>query len=283
MTLAARKNPPQFALKSVAFAVLFTSALGCSGKGVAGQCADLPACGGDPSGTWQIQNECEFDVPQQPTSISPVASAYTTPQTPALAPPPGSPTNSGEWCSGLVYLPATSATANQLAGVAFYPAPLEFNQGNVNFTASDDPAQQLFQFTIGVKSAVQTTHFTPACLQAYGANPSCDDLTAGLLAQGTSVNYQNPSCSTASDGGCDCTYNLADTNGDSGQWRIIGNSIYTFNSPSGHPAQAMDYCVNGNTMTLSGKDGSHLLGSAGIRTMTLTKCDSGVCGDSSGT
>lgn len=269
--------------KSAAFAALLASLAACSGKGVAGNCTDYPACGGDPSGTWQIQTECQFDVYQPATAPSPIASAYTVPQTPALATPaPSTALSSGEWCSGLVYLPATSADANQLAGVAFYPAPLEFHSGFVTFTPSDDPAQQLFQFTIAVKSKPQLTHFAPACLQAYGANPSCDDITAGLIAQGTSVNYQNASCATASDGGCDCSYNLADTNGDSGQWRLIGNTIYAFNSPSGHPAQAMDYCVNGNTMTLSGKDGSHLLGSAGIRTMTLTKCDSGACGDATG-
>jgi len=272
-----------FARTSAAALVLAVSSLACSGKGVAGNCPDLPACGGDPSGTWQIQSECQFDVPQQPSSLSPIASAYTTPQTPALAPPPASATNSGEWCSGLVYLPPSASSSNALGGIAFYTAPLDFSQGDVTFTPADDPAKQIFQFTIGVKSQLQSTHFTPACLQAYGANPSCDDLTAALLAQGTSVNYQNPSCTTAPDNGCDCTYYLADTNGDSGQWRIIGNTIYTFNSPSGHPAQAMDYCVSGNTMTLSGKDGSHLLGSPGIRSMKLIKCDSGACGDASGT
>ncbi len=279
MTLSvSRWQSGSLSLKGVAVAALVAGSLGCSGKGVAGNCPDLPACGGDPSGTWQINSECEFDVPQQPSSLSPIASAYTTPQTPALAAPPASSTNSGEWCSGLVYLPAGTTGSNAIGGIAFYTAPLDFSQGNVTFTASDDPATQLFQFTIGVKSSVQTTHFTPTCLQAYGANPSCDDLTAALLAQGTSVNYQNPSCTTASDNGCDCTYNLADTNGDSGQWRVLGSTIYTFNSPSGHPAQAMDFCVNGSTMTLSGKDGSHLLGSAGIRSMQLTKCDSGSCG-----
>jgi hypothetical protein len=166
-----------------------------------------------------------------------------------------------------------------IGGVAFYPAPLEFLQGNVTFTASDDPAKQFFQFTIAVASREQLTHFSPACLQAYGANPTCDDLTAGLLAQGTAVNYQHPQCTTASDQGCDCTYTLADTSGDSGNWRIIGNTIYTFNHPSRNPPEAMDYCVNGNTMTLSGKDGSHLIGSAGVRSMVLTKCDASGCGD----
>ncbi|HEY4105993.1 MAG TPA: hypothetical protein VGM44_18960 [Polyangiaceae bacterium] len=263
-------------------AALFTAvfcAVGCNGKGVAGDCPDQPACGGDPSGVWEVQSECQFDVPKAPLTTSPIASAYMTPQSPALASGGAPPTNSGDWCSGLVYLPPSSTNTNPLAGIAFYQPPLDFREGNVTFTASDDPTQQLFQFTVAITSGPQLTHFTPACLQAYGANPSCDDLTAGLIAEGTSVNYQNPQCTLAADQGCDCSYTIGDTSGDSGDWRIIGNSIYLFNSPSGNPPQTMDYCVQGDTMTLSGKDGSHLNGSAGVRSMVLKKCGASGCGD----
>jgi hypothetical protein len=263
--------------KTAVFTALFC-AVGCSGKGVAGNCPDLPACGGDPSGVWEVQSECQFDVPKPPLTASPIASAYSTPQTPALSAPSDATTNSGDWCSGLVYLPPSASSSMALGGIAFYPPPLDFKDGNVTFTASDDPAKQLYQFTIAISSTPQLTHFSPACLQAYGANPSCDDLTAGLLAEGNSVNYQNPVCALAADQGCDCRYTIADTSGDSGNWRIEGNAIYLFNSPSGNPPQVMDYCVQGDTMTLSGKDGSHLIGSAGVRSMVLTKCGPNGCG-----
>jgi hypothetical protein len=254
--------------------------VGCSGKGVAGKCADVPACGGDPSGLWEVQSECQFDVPKVPVT-SGIPSAYTTPQSPDLASPPPAATTSGDWCSGLVYYAPSAANGGTIGGIQFYPAPLDFRHGTVNFTPGADASTQLYQFTIQIATVPQLTHFTPTCLQAHGANPTCDELTAGLAAQ-TLPNYQNVACKAASDNGCDCTYDLGDTTGDSGSWQIVGNSIYMFNSPSGNPPQVADYCVNGNTMTLSGKDGSHLIGSAGIRSMVLTKCADASCGSDAG-
>ncbi len=275
---ASRANP----VKMVALLAALAALAGCSGKGVAGKCPDLPACGGDPSGVWQVQSECQFDVPKAPVSTGSIASAYTTPQTPALASPPPTPTNSGDWCSGLVYYAASASDGGTIGGIQFYPAPLDFLKGTVTFTPGADAASQLYQFTIQVATTPQLTHFTPTCLQAYGANPTCDELTYGLAHQSL-PNYQNVACTTAADQGCDCTYDLGDTTGDSGSWRIEGNTIYTFNNPSGNPPQAMDFCVNGNTMTLSGKDGSHLSGSTGVRSMLLTKCDASGCGSDAGT
>jgi len=237
---------------------------GCSGKGVAGSCKDIAACGGDPTGTWTIGNVCQFDVTSPPLLMSPTAPGYLTPQTPALADPAPNPTTAGDWCSGLIYLPPPAAgMGSPVAGIQFWPAPLAFSGGSVAFEADHNYT------VITTLDAAQTTHFSQACLQAYGAKPSCAELTTGLQTV-SNPNYQNLECRDASDGGCDCDYTLEGTGSDSGTWAVKGNQIIEYSSSSGKPPQAVDFCVDGSTLTLGGANGASL-GTAGLRSLTATK------------
>jgi hypothetical protein len=255
-----------------ALALLGTA--GCAGKGTAGSCGDIASCGGNPVGKWTATGVCQFAVPQQPLLMAPAPPANTTPQSPNLAAPPPTPTTAGDWCSGLVYLSPQVVAAQQDAGTStgpvqqinFWSAPLNFQQATVAF--NDDKSYSL---TITVSSP-ETTHFAPACLRAYGANPTCDELTAGLLTA-PNPNYGDLTCSTASDGGCDCSYVLEGTQGNTGTWSIVDNIMYAYNPLSQDPPQAMNFCVSGapglETMTLSGHNGAHLPGAVGVRSMAL--------------
>jgi hypothetical protein len=218
-----------------------------------------------------VQSVCEFKNPQPPTSMAALPPGYTTPQTPALASPQPSLVTAGDWCSGLVYLPPSASGSGMIGNIQFYAPPLDFEQGTVSFNADN----HLYEI-VNTQKYDYTTHFTPSCLQAYGASPTCQELSDALNAQPL-PNYQDLSCANASDGGCDCTYTLSGTGGDNGTWEVVGSTLYEFPSLSGLPPQAVDFCAQGDTMTLSGKNGSHLNGTAGMRSMFLTKCTDGVC------
>jgi hypothetical protein len=214
---------------------------------------------------------CEFKNPQPPTSMAALPPGYTTPQTPALANPQPNLVTAGDWCSGLVYLPPSASGSGMIGNIQFYAPPLDFERGTVSFNAES----HLYEI-VNTQKYDYATHFTPACLQAYGASPTCQELSDALNAQPL-PNYQDLSCANASDGGCDCAYTLSGTGGDNGTWEVVGSTLYEFPSLSGLPPQAVDFCAQGDSMTLSGKNGSHLNGTAGMRSMFLTKCTDGVC------
>lgn len=243
----------------------------CSGKGVAGKCADIAACGGDPVGVWKIDSMCEFNEASQPLLTVPIPSAISSPQTPALAGAPPSPTTSGDWCSGLVYLPPAAATNGTIGNVQFFARPLQFVKGNIAFLADGSYSTNIFG------ASPEKTHFTRSCLNAYGANPTCAELQEGLNAQPL-VNYVELTCADGADSGCDCVYKLAETAGAVGTWRVDGTTMLQFPN-RGDAAQQSDFCSDGQTMTMGGKAGTHLLASSGRRTMTMTKCADPSCGE----
>jgi hypothetical protein len=245
----------------------------CGGKGVAGKCADIAACGGDPVGVWKIESMCEFNEASQPLLTVPIPSAISSPQTPALAGAPPSPTTTGDWCSGLVYLPPTAATNGTIGNVQFFAKPLQFVKGNIAFLADGSYSTNIFG------ASAELTHFTRGCLNAYGANPTCVDLQEGLNAQPL-VNYVELTCSDGADNGCDCSYKLAETAGAIGTWRVEGSTLYQFGSRGEAPQQS-DFCVapDGQSMNFGGKAGTHLLASSGRRSMALSKCADPSCGE----
>lgn len=246
--------------------VLATAIAGCGGKGVAGYCPDTAACGGDLTGVWQIGNVCEFGEPTPPLLVVPSPPAVSVPQTPALATTaPPTATVSGDWCSNLVYY-ATSAQQDgtKLGGGTFYARPRSLVKGTAAFLADHT-------YNLGtVGEAKETTHFPRSCLTAYGANPTCSELTKALN-DATFANIVDMSCADASDTGCDCTYVVTESGGSMGTWRADGGTLIIYPISGGAP-QPADYCVQGNTLTMGGKNGAHLNASAGTRTLTMTRC-----------
>jgi hypothetical protein len=122
-------------------------------------------------------------------------------------------------------------------------------------------------------------HFTPTCIQAHGAHPTCAQLTASIASYiaGGFVNYNDFACNDASDGGCDCTYNYGEGTGETGRFAVVGSQVYIFDAPSGKPPHAMDFCIQGDTMTIAGHNGSHLFGSPGLRSLVMTSCSGATC------
>ena len=251
-------------------------AAGCSGKGVTGTCSDVGACGGDPSGSWLVQSTCQYDVAPPVLRQTPIAAGYTTPQTPNAAVPPPSNVTSGEWCQNLVYSPDNSVLVSLYAD-----GPLEYELGG---TMSFDPVTGNYTATMRVSHQF-ATHFTPACITAHGAHPTCDQLTQSISGylSGAFVNYNDFLCHNATDGGCDCTYKYGEGVGETARYAHVGNELYILDAMSGKPPHSYDFCIQGNTMTVGGHNGSHLFGSDGLRSMVMTRCSGISCNLSAGT
>jgi hypothetical protein len=239
----------------------------CEGKGVGGSCSDQPGCGGNLVGTWTVNGVCQYlvngassDPPAQPDLI--------TPQTPSLATPQPQ-TSTGDWCQGLVIVPAMGGGIT-VANTNFFPTPSQFEMGTLEF---DTGGAYTFRLT---SIATSHVHLTQACIAAYGATTDCAGLVAALKA-GVNPNYDTDTltCNVASDGdGCDCNVQLGDSGFDMGTWALDSTQtvVYETSTNGGKGPQAASFCVNGNQLTLSGYNGATLAGGpAGLRTLTALR------------
>ncbi len=294
---------------ALSFAVAALAA-GCNNYGATGRCGAGATCGGDPSGSWAVADGCEFQPvrPTQPIDTSKFMGTVGT-QWPALiAPPQPQPTlvqqtQSGDWCSTLL---VTGSGASTMVTNVFlwHEAPLvDPADSKVSFFAADHSYTTRLMLTTKKLAPEQrarnATHFAPRCLQANGGNPSCADLGAALttfyMAATPTVpsTFDNFNCTqSASDGGCDCSYDMNILVTDSGRWLQPNNANNTFDpgqpmvqetdallfngveidsqGPSPGMTFKTDLCRGGNELELSGNNGTPLLGVYGLVNLTLT-------------
>ncbi|HEX3850980.1 MAG TPA: hypothetical protein VHW01_08440 [Polyangiaceae bacterium] len=287
--LAARRS------SALVFALL---AAACSGKGRDGSCTDGAICGGDPSGSWDVVGSCQYAADTIDQQFSP-REQIQTPQPPVLTDSPVAATTNGDWCSRLYYSPTDVDPMHPNSKVLVvdlpHPAPpLAGGQISFNNASGSTPANYQVSLSFATSSS---THFTVQCVQFGGASPSCGDLAtnlqqfyvskAGVNAQGMmqAPSFANIACNAASDGGCDCSYDYKVTLTDVGTWQGLGNVISEAGDPgaylyNGQPAAASQeptkallasFCRAGNTLSLSGYDGSFISGAPGLRVLSLSE------------
>ena len=281
---------------ALVFALLLVTA--CSGKGRDGTCSDGPICGGNPTGTWDVVGSCQYaaDAIDQPFSPR---EQVQIPQPPVLTSSPVAATTNGDWCSRLYYspidVPATSLNSKVLTVDLPHLAP-GLAGGQVSFNSATSTTPPSYQVSLSFASS-NATHFTPQCIQFGGATPTCGELAinlqqfyvtkAGSNGQGVmqAPTFTGIACNTASDGGCDCTYDYQIALTDFGTWQAVGNTIseasdlaaYQYNgqpaAASQQPtkAQLASFCQTGDTLTLSGYNGSSLSSAPGLRVLSLSK------------
>ena len=247
---------------------------GCNGKGVGGSCADVTACGGDPSGDWKIVSACQFDNSQPKNPNDSVTSRYTAPQSPALAPPATSSGSSGDWCQALSFITPSDGTASSLL-LRLNSEPVAYVLGGVVSAASEAATPVPFGAVLSVENHF-AVHFSPTCLGAHGVPPTCSALTA-FAAGGAFLNYNDFVCDNAGDGGCDCSYLYYEGTTESAYYQIVGSQLVIVNSASRLPPRTYDYCVQGDTMTMGGHNGIGLFGSKNLRWVELTRCLTAGC------
>ena len=287
--LAARHSP------ALVFALL---AAACSGKGREGSCSEAAVCGGDPTGTWDVTGSCQYAADVLDQQFSP-REQVQTPQPPVLTHSPVPATTDGDWCSRLYYSPIDSSPNSPDSKVVtvdlLHSAP-GLSGGQISFNNSTGGAPAGYRVSLNFNT-LNSTHFTVQCLQFGGATPTCGELAtnlqqfyvskAGLDSQGTAQapSFTNISCNGASDGGCDCSYEYHVTLTDVGTWQVLGTVISQAGDPgtylyNGQPvaasqqptkAQLASFCRLGDTLTLSGFDGSFLSNAPGLRVLSLHK------------
>ncbi len=260
----------------------------CAGKGAEGTCGDATAsCSGspgDPTGIWDVNGSCSYaaDMPNQPMSIPELA---TRPLIPSIAPPQPQPTTDGSWCYDLIVTAPVGTTPTQVTSVnLWHDLPTLAQGGKVSFNGDGTYSVDL---TFTEPSA--STHFTPFCLQYQGnAAISCSNLAPQITSFYTQaagshpVAFQNITCQNASDGGCDCAYKYSIEVTDSGTWLHSSNlleessSAYLYNgqavmSQAPNASLLATYCQSGNSLIMSGYEGSNLSNIVGLRTLSLAR------------
>jgi hypothetical protein len=265
------------------FGLLVLGLGACTGKGAEGSCGVAADCGGDPSGTWSVQGSCSYE-PLAPYRQMSLSEQTLKPQNPSLEPLQPQPTTDGNWCYDLFYNPPDSKNpVGDVKTVNLWHGAPALSGGTVKFDSTDSTYAIDLNFV--EKGAI--SHFSQSCITFGGANPSCTDLAAQITAfymvnSSGAVAFQNIVCAQGAPDGCDCQYDYQVELTDAGGWAksdnvLVESSVdYQYNmqkvmsqTPTGN--QAVTFCQDGNSLTLTGYEGASLSLAVGLRTLQLTK------------
>ena len=271
---------------------------GC-GKGAKADCPQLEICGGDPSSmtAWQVSEVCQVPAfrPSQPSDVMDFQS--TPPLAPTIATPQPNPvvaqqTTSGDWCSGLVFMPGT--TGFVVENVNLWHESPHISGDTVNKPSTILLAGNDHSYATTLHFEDQnSTHFVPHCLVQNGAvGAKCSDLASALTAfyttaalPGIDPTFTNIMCADApSDGGCDCSYTFNLEVQDQGSWAIDPNdstvlvqdsTVLQWNGTQMNAAASAttlrsSFCAGNGTLQLSGLRGGSLSSVQGLRTLIMT-------------
>jgi hypothetical protein len=242
-------------------------------------CAETgPVCGGDPIGVGQDTGAwIEADACQDPALVDSTIAKRAYRGQPAITagqPPPEATTT--DWCSDLVY---------GADGISFLMLPRDTPriQGaylTFQARAPGDPDHAKGLYAALVTSSDRTSiEYSRSCLERFGFSPDCVQFAQSFATYGAGLGgVKETSCEATAGAGCRCSYliesDAAGTNL-SGNWTADGGVMTLLAGNMVLPSR-VDYCVQGDHMTLWGHNRTNILDFVGLRTMTLQKV---VCGD----
>lgn len=250
-------------------------AAGCDlvgGKGTEGTCPTYRGCGGQPVGNWSLSTGCN-NLVVTPYQMPSLPEQLAQPQTPTQAPPQPMPTTSGDWCSGLIYQPSIDPAA-PVKGVVLWHGPPTVHDGYVYVLEGGTYKAQIQFLT------EERTYFDNACLTRYERTaPACEklgsDLKAYLQGEPSFKFNLDPKmiCTGDSAVGCDCRYQYQVQAMEQGTWQLdpATPSSIVFSSLSRTEPQSAKFCQSGDTLQLSGNDGTVLFGALGVRSGSFTR------------
>ncbi len=270
--------------------VCLANAAACSGPGAQLGCPPIDACGGQPQGIWALQSPdsycvyvppLAYSVPTNNPPLTFVPSQASLAQTPSKATPPKS---AGDWCYSLEYLPSAGPADAGFTPGGVLTVALPIPPAGIEPAADLGDAGPPVLFSLQPDNTYMVSadtfanvqiHFAPPCLTAFGANPSCGDLTtqtqAYLTAHSQTV-FRDFSCVGSTAGGCDCSYTYVGQVVDQGSWRVAGSVLYFLSESNGtQQVVATDFCAQGNSLVISGHNGISLFTDRGLRTLTLAR------------
>lgn len=241
--------------------------LGCSTEQ---KCAELSQCGGDLlSGLHNGESEwvatprdaCmdDLQLPVNPVSIAqqPAPKAGRKPVAAATS----------DWCSSLVQEPDGT-----LRFQGYFPI-IPLQNAVLSFKEREFEAHFLF-------FAPQQMSFPASCRAAQGIEQSCPALGRHIAAAiAAESNVYNMRCYDDGEQGCTCDYELRLFTSVPGTWAAAGNRVTFYdNSLAPSPPSPADYCLNGDTLELTGHNGSWLFNRPNLRTLEFHRasCSDGV-------
>jgi hypothetical protein len=252
----------------------------CGGKGTAGTCTTYAGCGADTNGIggdWSLVGGCEnlIVTPYQEPSLP---EQLQQPQSPTQAPPQPQPTTAGDWCSQLVYQPSVNPSM-PVRGVVLWHGPPSVAHGYLKQIPDPmDGTRGTFDAQIQFGTA-ETTYFANACLTRYETSaPSCaklgTDLEAYLAAEPQfRFDPATPTCTGDSSVGCTCTYEYRVQAGEMGTWQIdpADPTKISYAGTLRSEPQAAGFCQQGDSLTISGLNGTILFNAAGVRSAKFVR------------
>jgi hypothetical protein len=191
------------------------------------------ACGGDPTGTWQVAASCLAPSPA-PSAVGMCAGVSFV------------GTDLQSWTGGVPSLNPRLAEG-------------ALDQGSVTFNADHS-----YESAIG-GSTEGTYHFESSCLGVYHAH-DCSALASTLQGM-LPPNYLGLTCTA--DDGCDCSFRFVTVWGDEGTWTVSGTTL-TLNSSVQAASQEADLCAGGASLQISAPAGASLFG-AKLQSIWLTQ------------
>lgn len=230
-------------------------------------------CGGDPAGQWTEVESCQ-DPALQDMAIA--KRTYRGQPIVSTGQAPPEPTST-DWCADLAY---------GAAGISFLNLPRNPPRllGAYIVLQGTDQAHTTGTYGALVTSSDRTSiEFSKTCLTRLGYAPDCDRFGADFASFGTGLGgVKETSCTPTPEQGCLCAYTVeADAAGSnlSGKWvrreGAEGNIMTFYASNMVLPSQ-VDYCVQGDRMTMWGHNRASIMDMAGVRTLVLERV---VCGN----
>jgi hypothetical protein len=224
-------------------------------------CPGLGDCGGAlPAGKsdWVLNPShpsCTEDLYTQPADPR-LVNAYL----PAARTPIPEPTTY-DWCLLLVTAPGDDIVAKLPNLFTESPdvgaATLHLNTEDTSFILST------------TRTGRFRADFPAYCMRAFGATGDlCGRLTSTLTMK-VPTKYKNISCTPnpAERNGCLCDFDLVEREESRGSYLSGGGTMIYI--PGNNFPQNVNYCLQGDTMNLTGADGTYLFDRLGLRTMSM--------------
>ncbi|MES1172472.1 MAG: hypothetical protein ABUL77_04480 [Bacteroidota bacterium] len=262
-----------------AFGLLAALAAGCDKFMQEPRCHALDRCGGGiPMGDWALapgHPSCSENLYVAPTDtrlvMADVPASRTPHPEPALF----------DWCDLLV---ATGGNMVQAHPPRFYYQDGQIGVASIHYGGDG-------HFSAGLtRTGTYTLDFPAYCMRAFGATdgrpadplndpngppaPLCKQLEVAVRASGLGEgSYRNTTCDAnpAEPLGCLCTFDVTETGGPTGSYQMLADGHTILHIPFTNFPERATFCNKGDSLELTGADGSYLFGQHGLRTLNLVK------------
>jgi hypothetical protein len=233
-------------------------------------CKSLGQCGGDIVGAWAKKPDAPYC---QEAVYSPPPEFYLLNQNLPVARMPLPEATNLDWCSSLIIKPADD---KGVKNATYYLRDLPLAEARAVY-------RQDGKFDVGFSRRARfNQHYSHTCLTQYGFTVDCQVLAAQL----TTHNQGNPAVSKfecapeTEKGGCNCSFQYEEISVIGGFYTVQGDVVTHFPQAPSLRFNRVGYCVQGDTLEISGLDNRYLMDRTGLRTVELARvnCNDGKAG-----